>query len=271
MAPDNAAECNVCSVRWIDAEVATLLRVVAPDYIQSIKEVVRHVLVRMGLTAAINTVRRWRGTRTGDSTGTDPAKAFEEIYEKGLWVQHSGQESLSGTGSSRAATKGLISALSEGMELLGCKSLVDVGCGDWNWMQSETFRFQYLGIDIVESVIARNQEFSRPGVSFARLDAIREPLPGADMALCREVLFHLSFSDAHAVLRNIARSCRYLCVTSDADVLFNSDVPSGDFRCLNLLRRPFALPYPIAVIPDRLVRRERFLCVWPSSAIAHCA
>jgi 2-polyprenyl-3-methyl-5-hydroxy-6-metoxy-1,4-benzoquinol methylase len=257
------------SVRWLDQDIGSVLAAVQSDRLQTFKEWTRHGMYRLNLFRYLDIVRRLRGIRVRTGLGDSVEARFQEIYDRGLWSAEEGQESLSGSGSSRAATKGLITALTSGMSVLGCETLLDVGCGDWNWMQHETLPIDYLGIDVVESVIARNQQqFASPRVRFEVCNAISEPLPVVDMVLCREVLFHLSFADARRMLLNIAKSANYLCATTDIDIRFNSDIPTGDFRPFNLLRPPFRLPQPQALIPDNAVRAGRFLGVWDSAALS---
>lgn len=220
-------------------------------------------MLKLGLMGLLDARRRARGL-TGDKTlKADAQETFRQVYAEGAWVVEEGQESRSGTGSSAKATAGIADAIGVAMRELGCASLVDVGCGDWNWMRLQAFDYDYTGVDIVPEVIARNSEaYSRANVRFAVCNAIEEPPPKADMAVCREVLFHLSFDDAKAVIANIAKSARYLCATTDADLWFNSDIRTGDFRMLNLMRAPLNLPEPIGLIPDTAVAPGRFLGVW---------
>lgn len=174
------------------------------DLIQSIKEFVRNAMFRAGLFRYLDMIPSKRGLRVRTGLNDTIDARFQDIYERGIWVMSDGQESLSGTGSSRTATSGLVAALVTGMNTLECKTLLDVGCGDWNWFQHEKFGFNYIGVDVVKSVISSNQKFAGPCVRFESLNAIDDPLPFVDMVLCREVLFHLSFSDARKMLLNIA-------------------------------------------------------------------
>jgi hypothetical protein len=153
------------------------------------------------------------------------------------------------------------------MKHLGAKSLVDIGCGDWNWMKRGSLDFTYTGVDVVPEVIQDNQRHARPGVNFAVCNAIAGPIPPADVALCREVLFHLSFADARAVVANIKRAARYLIATTDLDIAINSDIQSGDFRRINLLLRPFGFPTPLGLVPDNKIAGWRFLAIWDLSAV----
>jgi hypothetical protein len=93
-------------------------------------------------------------------------------------------------------------------------------------------------------------------------NAMMDPLPNSDIAFCREVLFHLSFHDAFAVIENVHRSARWLVATTDTRIWFNSDIPTGDFRKINLQRPPFSFPPPRVRIADDVVSRGRMLGVW---------
>jgi hypothetical protein len=131
-------------------------------------------------------------------------------------------------------------------------------------MQHVALPCDYVGIDVVPEVIEANRRFERPGVRFAVADAVTGPLPEADVVLCREVLFHLSFRDGLAALRNMRVCAPWLLVTTDTTIWFNSDVPSGDFRRINLQRAPYRLPAPHRTIPDKAVIPGRVLGLWRS-------
>src|SRR5262249_22136099 len=79
---------------------------------------------------------------------------FEEIYRLGLWSKG---ESYSGTGSTVAGTKGVRAALPRLLDKLNTQVLIDVGCGDFNWMRHVQLKCKYKGIDIVDFVIKNNR------------------------------------------------------------------------------------------------------------------
>lgn len=268
MKPSEASATSTrCSAIVIGTDVRTRLDAVTPDLKQSAKECVRHLLNKAGARAVLDYRRRRKGFRTSEHLRRDATETFRAIYENGVWVHCACQEALSGVGSEVAATRGLVERIEAAMSHVGCRSLVDVGCGDWNWMQRTAFTFHYTGVDIVPEVITRNAIHVRDNVNFAVCNAIVEPLPAADFALCREVLFHLSLADARKVICNITATARFLCATTDADILFNSDIPTGDFRAINLMRRPFSLPMPVCLIPDQRHRASRYLAVWDCNSI----
>lgn len=234
-----------------------------PDHIQSIKEVARHILYRTGFHGVLSAQRQRRGyAGTDHLQPVDAAERFSAIYEQGVWHHSKDQDSLSGEGSEVAAAATVVSQLPTLVADLHCRKFLDVGCGDWNWMGNVTLPCEYMGVDIVPTVIAANQKAARPGVTFAVVDAIAGPLPKADVALCREILFHLSFSDANAVLANVRKAATWLIATTDTSIWFNSDIPTGDYRKLNLERAPYRFPAPRKVIVDDAVSKGRILGLW---------
>ena len=234
------------------------------DHVQSIKEVLKHIALKTHLHALVVADRKRRGLEVAYLNGKDTSDRFSSIYSSGAWINSPDQTSSSGAGSEAAATAGLVRELPKLLERLGCHTLLDVGCGDWNWMQDMALPSRYIGVDVVPSVIQSNRRFDRDGVSFQVLDAIKDDLPATDVAMCREMLFHLSFADGAAVLENVRRSARWLIATTDPDIWFNSDIRSGDFRRINLQRRPYRLPEPTFVLADGAVHPRRVLGAWPT-------
>lgn len=189
---------------------------------------------------------------------------FGRIYTARRWAG-GGSETRSGAGSTLAATQGVRAQLPKIIEELGAEALLDVGCGDFNWMKEITLPCHYHGVDIVDAVIAENTaRYARPGVSFSTLDAIKEPLPpGFDVVLCREVLFHLSFADGERLLRNVASSgAQYLLATTNTELQKNRDIVTGDYRGTNLERAPYSLPSPQGTIDDSAISQDRVLALW---------
>ena len=113
------------------------------------------------------------------------------------------QASKSGLGSEETSTIASSLSFPRLLHSLHCKVLLDVGCGDWNWMKNVQLPCGYIGIDIVPEVIEANLRHKCPRVEFCVVDAVNSALPDADVALCREILFHLSFQDAQSALSKI--------------------------------------------------------------------
>ena len=206
------------------------------DHKQSVKEVLRHVTYRCGLAGLHDALRRSRGRSDAHMRLSTNADIFSRIYEDRVWVVQDEQDSASGTGSTKIATSELIQQLTTFLRKVDCRNLVDIGCGDYNWMQHVTGEFNYLGIDVVPDLIASHQhEYGNAKREFLCMDAIKSPIPSGDVAICREVLFHLSFRDGLQMLHNIkAAGFKYVMLTHDTTIWFNADIRTGDFRMINL-------------------------------------
>jgi glycosyltransferase involved in cell wall biosynthesis len=194
---------------------------------------------------------------------------FEEIYQKNVWGN---SESHSGHGSSASATRFLRTALSQLLSDLGIKSMLDVPCGDFNWMRLLDLRIDYFGADIVPQLIEANQrKYSRPGRAFGLLDVVKDPLPKADLVFSRDLLVHLSERDIRSALENIFDSgATYLVATTFTSRDKNVDIPTGPWRPLNLQRPPFSFPSPIRLINERCEEEgglwaDKCLGVWKIS------
>jgi SAM-dependent methyltransferase len=189
---------------------------------------------------------------------------FAQIYAAGYWKLGNPDMPGSGTGSTLAATETLRAELPKLLARCGARSLLDVGCGDFTWMKNLTLPCRYFGIDIVASVVAANQAaYGSRDRRFAVRDAVTDELPEGDVVLCREVLFHLSLDDAKNALCNmLAGERRYLLATTDRETNFNADIVTGDFRVLNLERRPFRFPPPLFEIPDAAGAPGRVIGLW---------
>jgi glycosyltransferase involved in cell wall biosynthesis len=180
---------------------------------------------------------------------------FEDIYVTNVWGS---SESHSGHGSSATATRFLRTALSQLLSDLAIQSMVDVPCGDFNWMRLLDPPIDYLGADIVPQLIEANQRnYARPGRAFILLDITKDILPRADLVFSRDLLVHLSERDIRLALQNIFDSgARYLVATTFTSRDKNVDIPTGLWRTLNLQRPPFSFPPPLRLINERCEEGE---------------
>jgi hypothetical protein len=178
---------------------------------------------------------------------------FTGSYKKRL---AQGQGSLSGPGSTLLTTWVVRQELPLLLQRINARSLLDAPCGDFHWMKETTLDLdRYIGADIVPDLISLNQErYSNPKREFLTLNIAKDDLPTVDLIFCRDCLVHLSFSDAIAALRNFKRSgSRNLLTTTFPGVIRNRDIITGDWRPINLERRPFGLPKPIELIEEKSV------------------
>lgn len=235
------------------------------------REMVRHLIYKTGAYSIITWYRTRRGRPSQHLERADLQSRFKAIYDTGVW-RHGQHDTTpgSGAGSSVAATAALRHALPSLLNDLNAKTLLDLGCGDFSWMQHVSIGQTYVGVDVVEDVIETNTKlYGQPGRVFETRDATVDTLPDADVVLCREVMFHLSFDDIMKLLRNVLSKKRsYLIATSDRLTAFNSDIPTGDFRLLNLQAGPLKFPPPDHVIDDSAVFSRRIIGVWDAERLS---
>jgi SAM-dependent methyltransferase len=198
---------------------------------------------------------------------------FSKIYREKAW---GGDESASGPGSTRDRASTFVPQILELFAALEVKSVLDAPCGDFNWAGDIAGADDsYAGVDIVPELIATNTErFGTDRVRFLCGDLTRDPLPRADLILCRDCLVHFSFADISAALRNFRRSgAAFLLTTTFVDPgRRNVNIRSGGWRALNLEQSPFRFPPPIALIDEHCehsggLGRDKRLALWPIDSI----
>lgn len=204
------------------------------------------------------------------------AGIFTEIYLGRGW----GGESVSGMGSDFEQTNSVRQRLPGVLTAYSVRTLLDVPCGDFSWMQhTKMGSCRYIGADIVPALVEENSaKYSSAERRFCVLDIMRDPLPKADLVLCRDCLIHLSLRDAHLALMNVAHSgIPYLLTTNYPLIAKNTDIITGDFRAINLELSPFNLPKPLAILPEDLFPEHkdnpnfiRQLGLWRSGDIIRC-
>jgi len=85
---------------------------------------------------------------------------------------------------------------------LPVRRVLDIGCGRGGVLEEVTHTLGIDGIGI---------DISLPATGSTRIrkaDAIRDPLPQADVAFSIHIAHHLSGSDLAQMIRNVGRSCR---------------------------------------------------------------
>jgi len=170
---------------------------------------------------------------------------FEDIYKNNGFE---GTESRSGGGSTLFQTRIIREKIPQLLEDLKIQSVLDVPCGDWNWLRHvDLSNVHYTGGDIVQSLIDNNSKtYGNEICKFEYLNIITGPLPQADLILCRDCLVHLNFIDGLAALEQFRNSgAKWLLTTTFTERNSNSELYEGSiWRPLNLEKAPYNLPQP---------------------------
>lgn len=193
---------------------------------------------------------------------------FTHIYDTNHWGNG---DSISGPGSSVKHTELLVDQLKLLLDHLNVKTILDIPCGDFNWMQHlQWSEMHYIGGDIVKDLIFRNRkQFGTENINFDELDLTSDALPVSDVIINRDCFVHFSYEDIRRSLKNICRSkSHYLLSTTFLKHKLNYDIVTGDWRPLNLELSPFKFPNPVQLIMEHCEpgyesqNRAKALALW---------
>lgn len=178
------------------------------------------------------------------------ADVFRKIYQEQGW--HSA-ESVSGWGSELRNTERIIRELPGLLRRFGVASVLDVPCGDFNWMRHvDLDGIDYTGADIVPDLVIANQAaYGTHHRRFIHLDLLRDELPNRDLVLCRDCLFHFSHLDVLRAFERFANTAaRYLLTTTFVYRTYprNADIVTGQWTPINLEMPPYDLDPPLALL-----------------------
>jgi hypothetical protein len=199
-------------------------------------------------------------------------ETFNRIYNTNHWVA---RDSVSGSGSESSQTETLLLKLRSLIRQLEIKHLLDVPCGDFNWMKNLNVPgLLYSGGDIVQSITLRNiQKYGSVRRKFFTVDITSGRLHEADLLFCRDCLVHLSFSDIERAIKNIKKyKIKYFLSTTFPDTKVNQDIVTGDWRPINLLLPPFNFPEPLELVNEKCTEadgrfRDKSLGLWKLSEL----
>jgi hypothetical protein len=217
-----------------------------------------------------NRARLYKFSDGSGFRGKAADEVFNEIHDRKAWNVET-FESVSGEGSSLAQTAVLIEELPPVLEKLGVKSILDIPCGDFHWMQHVPVPpdVHYTGADIVASLVENNRsKYAGEHRQFILANLLKDDLPHAGLIFCRDCLVHFSFRDIELALQNIRRSkARYLAITHFSEEPENKDIVTGGWRPLNFCRAPFHFPEPQILINEKCTERggafrDKSLAIW---------
>jgi len=181
---------------------------------------------------------------------------FTEIYDNNGFGS---LESKSGPGSTLDETQKLREKIKSIVKDKNIKSVVDIPCGDFNWMKEIVFNFDsYIGGDIVEKAIEENNKrYSNSVIKFISFDIVNDEIPQGDLLIVRDIIGHFPIEDGIKIMNNILNSkCKYLLSTTWAKKVGDKWIPCekndihrenegvdyGRFYPVNLMSEPFNLP-----------------------------
>ncbi|GEM_PF-5466180 len=185
--------------------------------------------------------------KPGVGASADPAAtkaAFADVYKRNVWGTNAEGRGTSGGGSTMKNTVIYRAFLQQFMEDKGVTSVVDAGCGDWEFSQSMNWDgIDYKGYDIVESVVEEDKKkYAKPNIQFFTANIVTDDLPPADLLVCKQVLQHLPLKDVETFLKKLPEY-KHVLITNSVEAhnfsAVNTDIAPGDFRALDITAPPF--------------------------------
>lgn len=201
---------------------------------------------------------------------------FDDIYARGHWgtklglpsdyygyahwpPRSSRKKSASGTGSELGlATELSLDFIINVTRRFGVKSLLDIPCGDVNWIfdSYETDSLPvYVGLDITQAVLELNsRRFEHhSNKKFLFWDATECPLPKFrnvsdgeehpfDLVHVRDVIQHMNLSQGVQYMCNVLKSGANVLITTTFPKANNTHISEGGYYPNNLSREPFSFP-----------------------------
>ena len=122
------------------------------------------------------------------------AEIFDSVYRNDLW------RGGSGSGSREEVTRGYRNFLQNFMREHHIASVVDLGCGDWQFSRHMDWTgIDYTGVDVSSVVLKDTKMFSRDGVRFLNANGVTDPLPAADLLIAKDVASGVHLDKGRAI------------------------------------------------------------------------
>ena len=179
---------------------------------------------------------------------------FFLIYKSNHWNKYKKTNEdnflVSGPGSIPGSyqTNNVINNLDTFIKKNNIKSILDMPCGDFSWMQDllkKNTDINYAGYDIVKDIVARNnKKYSSNKINFFCKDIVSEKtFDNFDLIFIRDFFIHIDNESINRILNNIKTSkVKFLACSSHNNEPFNNDIIAvGAHRKINLTIKPFYL------------------------------
>lgn len=165
---------------------------------------------------------------------------FTEIYRKNIWGHHLQKHKFtSGITCVEETTREYRKVLNLLFKKNEIKTILDVGCGLWEFEHKEFDNLKYVGVDCVPEVINFNRENygENDNRKFMIMDILDEnnDIEEYDLCLIKDVLTNLSNKNIIKLLEKVLVKCKYV-------ILVHDNLENGEVKDIhNGLHRPLKL------------------------------
>jgi hypothetical protein len=177
---------------------------------------------------------------------------FTGIYERCEWGDNHdpSYRGSSGGGSDPQINLPYIKAVREFIQTKQIRSVVDLGCGDWQFspeIYTKDLNVEYTGYDCYKDMILTNREkYGSDSIRFEALNVFedREKIVNAELYILKDVLQHWTCAEIHTFLTWLSqREFRYVLVC-------NCSGQQYDYQDEPLRSRPLSIKYlPLKAFP----------------------
>ena len=161
---------------------------------------------------------------------------FNAVYQTKIWGDGSGP------GSKPENAEMWINLVNLFLDRDDIKTVLDLGCGDWQLGQKLNLKNkEYLGVEVSSVILEKTKQYSSDNIRFINDDIETMVFPTVDLILIKEVLQHLPNSSVIDIMNRVMKSCRYAIICNDFDSTQtqNLDTYPGGWRPINFLNAPF--------------------------------
>ena len=171
-------------------------------------------------------------------------QVFTNIYKKNLW------NGGSGPGSKVENAKPFLDYLQDFINTQEISTIVDIGCGDWELMKTIHIpdRIKYLGLDIVDHIIAENQKkYAKNNIKFTAINDVTDLSSyKGDLLIIKDVLQHWEKDKIIYAMNNIIPNFKYAIIVNCiklSELYCNKSLNArvGDTRIIDLQKEPFSV------------------------------
>lgn len=164
---------------------------------------------------------------------------YAKLYAKNAWgYENQPYRLTSGKGSTKDNASVFNMLLGSYLDANDFKTVLDVGCGVWEYENSVYNKVKYIGIDCVDEVIEHNKSLYENGSidrTFVCDDVLNYQVDvRADLCILRNVLQHLSNTSIKKILEKALDLGKYVLCVDDAHANHvYEDIMDGAWRALS--------------------------------------
>ena len=162
------------------------------------------------------------------------------IYINKVWGVDENGEGNSGSGSIVKNNIKYLNFLNTFIKINKIKSIVDLGCGDWQLMSKVNLNgIKYDGYDNSNTIINKiNKLYSKSNIKFHQIPLISK-YKKADLLICKDVMQHINNNCIDNILSQLNNYKHSIIINDIDEISSNIDIENGGWRNIDIRKYPF--------------------------------